>query len=180
MSTSSMCDVQIRDDLDAVNIIYTDDGGTLSLSSAPGKQVYSPRNLDEDLVKLRGQGVEIIVCLLEWSEMVRIGIPDYPRRAQEHGFIFYHLAIQDHCVLEKSEDADAVVKLVLQHLSEGHHVLIHCCGGVGRAGTITVCCLCRLGFAPDTAIKLVRSLRKGAVKRNVQVDFVHQYATIHL
>lgn len=56
-------------------------------------------------------------------------------------------------------------------LDAGEKIVVHCRGGVGRAGTIAVRLLAETGVAPDEAIRRVRSVRPGAVETPAQEDW---------
>ena len=48
---------------------------------------------------------------------------------------------------------------IRNHLRAGHDVLVHCKGGLGRAGTIAARLMVELGTPPEDAIRLVRESR---------------------
>ena len=58
-------------------------------------------------------------------------------------------------------------------LSAGGRVLLHCRGGLGRAGTVAARILIEFGYAPDAAIESVRSARPGAIENSVQERYVY-------
>lgn len=150
----------------------------LTLSIAPGKKDNRwNRNLDLDLETIKNNGINginVIVCLLEWSEMRMLNLTDYPRKAQEKGFIFYHLPIKDRGVTNQKELA-TLIPMLVQHLSSGHNVLVHCRGGLGRAGTICGCCLGHFGYQGPIAIETVRGQRPGAIQTTKQEQCVIEY-----
>ena len=53
---------------------------------------------------------------------------------------------------------------LLQLLKEGRRVLVHCRGGLGRAGTVSARMLVELGMAPAEAVLTVRQARPGAIE----------------
>jgi ADP-ribosyl-[dinitrogen reductase] hydrolase len=57
-------------------------------------------------------------------------------------------------------------------LKEGHNIVIHCKGGLGRTGTIAARLLIELGFDPKTAIQCVRHGRPGSIENNLQENYV--------
>lgn len=165
-----------------VDIAHFNNGvamGRLSVSIAPGKQDHRwNRSLEADLTAIKANGIHVIVCLLEWSEMGKLGIAEYPRRAQEMGFIFLHLPIKDRRAPNQG-DVNALVPIIVQLLSNGRHVLVHCRGGLGRAGTISACCLSHYGYTRDAAVNLVRTQRPGAIQTDGQLLAVHTYHQQH-
>jgi ADP-ribosyl-[dinitrogen reductase] hydrolase len=51
-------------------------------------------------------------------------------------------------------------------------VLVHCRGGLGRAGTIAARLLVELGMEPIKAIASVRAVRPGAIETTEQEKFI--------
>jgi protein-tyrosine phosphatase len=149
--------------------------GRLTLSISPGKKdSHWNRDLKLDLAIIKNNGIQVIVCLLEWSEMRMLNITDYPKIVQEDGFIFYHLPIRDGGIPQQ-KDIDVLVPILIQHLSAGQNVLVHCRAGLGRAGTICACCLGHFGYEGQTAIDTVRAQRHGAVQTRKQEECVINY-----
>jgi protein-tyrosine phosphatase len=153
--------------------------GKLSIAMAPGKKSKRwDRDLLCDLRAITDSGVSIIVCLLEWSEMQRLGITDYPRLAQEAGLVFYHVPIRD-LGCPKQKELEVLVPIIIDHLMHSRTVLVHCSAGKGRAGLITACCLTHFGYSAKQAIDVVRSRRPGAVQTEQQEQCVHNYQQVY-
>lgn len=57
-------------------------------------------------------------------------------------------------------------------LRNGRDVLVHCRGGLGRAGTIGARLLIELGMEPTAAIRKVRSARPGAIETPEQERYL--------
>lgn len=58
-------------------------------------------------------------------------------------------------------------------LRSGFNVLVHCMGGLGRAGTIASRLLVELGWNASDAVTEVRRVRPGAIETGEQLQFVH-------
>ncbi len=63
-------------------------------------------------------------------------------------------------------------------LRSGGDVLVHCKGGLGRAGMIAARLLVELGMAPEQAIREVRRARKGAIETPSQLALVRRTEAI--
>ncbi len=63
-------------------------------------------------------------------------------------------------------------------LRSGFNVLVHCMGGLGRAGTIASRLLIELGWEAGDAVSEVRRVRPGAIETSAQLDFVHACSTV--
>jgi ADP-ribosyl-[dinitrogen reductase] hydrolase len=68
------------------------------------------------------------------------------------------------------------VALQLHRLvADGGRVLVHCRGGLGRAGTVAACLLVELGVAPQDAIRRVRAARPNAIETAAQERYILGY-----
>jgi ADP-ribosyl-[dinitrogen reductase] hydrolase len=59
-------------------------------------------------------------------------------------------------------------------------VLVHCKGGLGRAGTVAALMLLELGMTPSDAIRMVRQARKGAIETPGQEQYVRGWVAAAL
>jgi ADP-ribosyl-[dinitrogen reductase] hydrolase len=150
-------------------------GGKVSTGMAPGKiDERSNRDLELDLEVIKQNGIQIIVCLLEWQELHKLHISEYPKVVQENGYIFYHFPIKD-CDIPKETELIALIKILRNHLMNGYQILIHCREGLGRAGTICACCLVSLGYHYQSAISMIRQSRPKAIQNFGQEKCVENY-----
>lgn len=158
-------------------------GGRLGVTFAPGKKATSGfgrrwhRDLDTDLDRLVSHfGVDALVSLVEEEELTMLGIPSLVDRAEARGIAVLRLPIPDGGIAERSA-AQQVVQAAVSLARSGRHVVFHCRGGLGRAGTLAACAIVQLGGTPDDAIAAVRRARRGAIDNGRQERFVHDFAT---
>ena len=141
--------------------------GQLGLTLAPGKHqrgLYSGavwrRDLGADLDRLRDEHhTDVLICLLEDHEMVRLRLPRYVEEATARGMEVIGFPIPDGDV---PKDTRAVEDLLLemdQRLASGKTVVVHCAGGLGRTGTIAGCYLRATGLGADEALQIVKNAR---------------------
>jgi protein-tyrosine phosphatase len=156
--------------------------GQLGLTLAPGKgqpslyQYVWQRDLGADLDALRDvHGVDVIVPLIEDYELQALGIPNLVQEAEARGMIARRMPIQDQNVPDP-EKTRALADELAAHLKAGRKVLVHCKGGLGRAGTIASSTLVRLGASAEDAITRVRAGRPGAVENEKQEQFIAAFA----
>lgn len=155
----------------------------LGITFAPGKKdpygqsgVWD-RDLATDLADLRRTyEVDTLICLLEDSELTLLRIPDLPERAQAEALNFIRFPIRDATAPDYSAELQRLVKLALSEVAEGRRVVVHCRGGLGRAGTFAAYCLVSLGVPATQAIELVRKARHGAVETPEQVRSILEFA----
>ena len=169
----------------------------LGLCFCPGKQIVKSRlragheesgrpimrDLAQDLARLHGLGIRQLVCLLNDAELRSLGIKQkYGEEVAKAGIEFVHYPIvegagaQDH--VGTMEAAHLVVVGAASVLQRGESAVLHCRGGVGRAGMMAACLLLLMGEAksPQEAIALIRKRRcKQAVETRRQEDFVKRY-----
>ncbi|MCC6622731.1 MAG: dual specificity protein phosphatase family protein [Deltaproteobacteria bacterium] len=146
-----------------VSIIDDSRPGRVGLTFAPGKRSDSAidggtwaRDLDKDLDRLVSEyRAGLLVSLVEDHELTLLGIPRLVEEAARRMRVL-RLPIVDGSV---PTDAAAVRELVTQiarAADEGTNVVIHCRGGLGRAGLIGGCYLRHSGFTADEALERLR------------------------
>ncbi len=156
--------------------------GRLGLTFAPGK--HAPglhglwrRDLATDLARLRDvHAMTGLVCLLEDDELVRLDIASYEAAVSRLGDVaLRRLPIPDGGVPADPEALQTLVAWIVARLRAGATVVVHCRGGLGRAGLVSACVLRALGLAPDEAMARVRAARRGAIENRAQEDFVRAF-----
>lgn len=159
--------------------------GRLGITFAPGKQAWGgivniqwQRDLRLDLTRLREVfSTDILVSLIEDEEFEWLNINNLPKMAEEFGIRFWHFPIVDDSVPSDMDDAMKLVEKMIKAISENKTVVVHCRGGLGRAGTIAACVLVALGISPEEAISIVRQTRSRAIRKQVQEDFLFRFDT---
>lgn len=158
--------------------------GRLGLTFAPGKKgasvlqagVVHDRDLAADLDRLARQGVNVLVPLIEAHEFDLLEIPEYHALVQARGLTVLACPIRDRAVPEDLPTFAAFLDEVMEQLLDGRTVVVHCRGGLGRAGLTAACLLTQAGMPPEQAIARVREARPGAVENAAQEQFVHDFA----
>lgn len=158
--------------------------GCLGLTFAPGKKgpsllqpgVQHNRDLAEDFGALRAQGMTLLVSLLEPAEYELLGIADYAEQAAAQDITVLTCPVPDRRAPHDLPAFEDTVQQVLGALLDGQRVVLHCRGGLGRAGTLAACLLVRMGLDAHTAIRKVREARPGAIETGTQAEFIHRYA----
>ena len=143
------------------------------------------RNIQTDLSNFKSQEISIIICLLNDYELRSIGVnvDQYKHTCARLEITFIQYPIIEMAAPDSIGSLEANVMVpVIQALTEGRVVLIHCRGGIGRAGTIACCLLLKLHISssPNQAISLVRSRRDNrCVESRKQEDFIKRYFNSH-
>ena len=158
-----------------------DGHGRIGITLCPGK--IDPhgmsgaweRDLDTDLDAIQHWGATAVVTLIEEHEFDLLSVRDLPGKVRDRHMEWWHLPVRD----GKSPPArgfenswEVAGEALRDRLRLGFDVLVHCRGGLGRAGTIAARLLVELGERPDEAIRRVREVRPGALETGNQEDHV--------
>lgn len=160
--------------------------GSLGVTFCPGKKQLKSttgpwnRNLETDLDTIAAWNAAVVLTLVEQFELNYLSVPHLGQRVIDRHMDWFHLPIFDVSIPDAEfEKAWSTAGASLRStLRSGFNVLIHCRGGIGRAGTIAARLMVELGFDPQDAIDRVRSVRPGAVETKEQEDHVRSAVPI--
>ena len=158
--------------------------GRLGITFCPGKKGKSVfgaawnRDLDLDLDVVKGWGASTILSLIEDHEFEMLGVPEFREAVNARGIEWIHFPIRD--LDAPTDDAmDTWTSISAQlhaALERGSHIVVHCRGGLGRAGTIAALMLTERGWSAAEAISDVRAVRPGAIETAEQERWVTRRA----
>jgi ADP-ribosyl-[dinitrogen reductase] hydrolase len=166
------------------------DGGAVGVTFAPGKHQAAAmtgiwrRDLALDLETIQRWGARDLITLLEPHEFEELGIEELPERARAIGLRWHGLPITD-----GTPPDERFLRLwttlepeLVNGLSMGRRVVVHCKGGLGRAGTVACLLLLAPGTASDAndAMIKVRAVRRGAIETVEQEAFLRSWAITSL
>jgi protein tyrosine phosphatase (PTP) superfamily phosphohydrolase (DUF442 family) len=156
--------------------------GRIGITLCPGKRDSSAmtgaweRDLSADVDVIAAWGARLVLTLVEPAELEALGVPELGSAVQRAGMGWRHLPVADYSVptaaFERRWEEDGEEIRALLH--SGGDILVHCKGGLGRAGMIAARLLVELGVPPDQAILEVRRARKGAIETRAQEDLVRR------
>ncbi len=156
--------------------------GRIGITFCPGKHDHAAstgawaRDLSADLDVITTWGARLVLTLVEPAELVALKVPHLGEELRSRGIDWRHLPIADYSVpteaFEKKWETHG--REIRALLCRGSNVLVHCKGGLGRAGMIAARLLVELGMAPEQAIREVRRARKGAIETPAQLALVRQ------
>ena len=151
--------------------------GRIGITLCPGKTdpagltgVWA-RNLHLDLDAVADWGATAVVSLITDQELDHLAVRDLPGAVRDRRMEWWHLPIPDGAPpgpdFEKSWKVAG--EALRDRLRAGFDILVHCKGGLGRAGTVAARLLVELGANPDDAIRRVREAREPqAIETNAQ------------
>jgi protein-tyrosine phosphatase len=148
--------------------------GRLGLTWLPGRK-DAGRVLADDIAALKAHATDAVVCLLSAEEFARYGVEELLPTYRSSGLEVYALPIVDQRV-PQLEQMQALQRWLAQQLQQARSVVVHCVGGLGRAGTVAGCWLRSRGLDAAAAIELVRAVRsQRAIETVAQERFVAEY-----
>lgn len=166
--------------------IVMSDGGRIGITFCPGKkQPFAvsgtwDRDLTLDVQAIANWGAGTVLTLIEDHEFRSLRVEELGDAVRAHGMDWVHLPIPDASIPDAEfETAWIEIGAMLRsRLRAGAGVLVHCKGGLGRAGMIAARLLVELGMPADKAIAKVRHVRPGAIETLEQEDRVRAVAPI--
>jgi len=168
--------------LDISEISIPNISGKIALSMCPGKKSDDgewglwDRNLKTDLQKIKNWGAKRIITLIEQHEFELLKVESLGKTIKAMDIKWNHLPIKDnHCPGSRFKKEWLKIKdEILDSLTKGEKILIHCRGGQGRAGTIAAEILTNFNLNPQDAINHVRTIRPGAIVTKNQELYILQ------
>lgn len=156
--------------------------GRIGITFCPGKHdrfAYTgawERDLGIDLDAIAAWGAKLVLTLLEPAELTALNVPQLGHEIRRRGIDWRHLPIADYSVPTQAFEQQWVTQgqEIRDMLRKGEDLLVHCKGGLGRAGMIAARLLVELGMPPDEAIHAVRHVRKGAIETPSQLALVRR------
>lgn len=156
--------------------------GRIGITFCPGKHDHAAatgawaRDLGVDLDAIAAWGAQLVLTLVEPEELKALRVPRLGLEVQRRGLRWLHLPIADFGVPAESFERAWVAQgaEIRALLRAGSDVLVHCKGGLGRAGMVAARLLVELGWAPDEAIRAVRRVRRGAIETPGQLALVRR------
>lgn len=158
--------------------------GVIGVTLCPGKRGTSTfgsawvRDLDADIAAIAAWGASAMVTLIEEHEFRLLGVERLPEAVRAAGMAWHHLPITDVSVPDERFERTwpGLWSQLSASLDAGERVLVHCRGGLGRAGTVAALMLVESGEAPEVAIDRVRAVRPGAIETAEQESWVRRRA----
>jgi ADP-ribosyl-[dinitrogen reductase] hydrolase len=154
--------------------------GRIGITLCPGK--YQPvswtggwnRNLEEDIGIIGDSGATTVVSLVEESEMKVLGVQGLGKAILAREMEWIHIPFEDTTAPDYQwmQDFDLVAPSILTSIKNGDSIVIHCKGGLSRAGTVVALLLCNMGMEVFSAIQLIRNVRSKNCINSIQQEFL--------
>jgi ADP-ribosyl-[dinitrogen reductase] hydrolase len=134
------------------------------------------RDLGLDLDAIEAWGAVAVVTLIEHHEIVSLNVERLGEEVRRRHMHWLHLPIADFSVPGPAFEAAWIDagEGIRARLRDGFDIVVHCKGGLGRAGLVAARLMVELGDTPEVAITAVRAARPGAIETAAQADYVRQ------
>lgn len=154
--------------------------GRVGLTFCPGKKQPGAmtgawdRDLDIDLAAIARWRAVLVVTLVEDHELASLQVTGIGAAAAREQMAWLHLPIRDVSVPGAAFEAAwmSAGQRIRDRLACGFDVLVHCKGGLGRAGLVAARILVDADWTPADALAAVRQARPGAVETAAQEAYV--------
>ena len=167
IQSSSMVKTSETDPIRVATVTPGADHGRIGITLCPGKTDPAgisgawARDLGADLDAIERWGATAVVSLITDEEMDCLGVRGLAAAVRERHMEWWHAPIPDGRPPGPDfEDRWAAVGEALRdRLRAGFDILVHCKGGLGRAGTVAARLLVEFGASADDAVRRVREAR---------------------
>lgn len=133
--------------------------------------------LEDEIVSYKKSGVDVVVSLLERSEINELEIEKEEFWCSEKGIIFLSYPIGDRQTPKSHTETLEFVRKLQNFIKEGKKIAIHCRQGIGRASSIAVCLLVLQRYSVENAFEKIIEARGCQVPdTQEQIDWVKLFA----
>lgn len=93
--------------------------------------------LEDEINNLKNNGVDILVSLLEKSEITELGLEYEEKYCLAKNIAYINFSIKDRDIPQDKNLLEKFIATIISNIKEGKSVVIHCRMGIGRASIIT-------------------------------------------
>ena len=129
--------------------------------------------LEDEVTGWRAQGVDIVVSLLEPSEIAELDLRREPDLCRASNIEFVSFAIPDRGVPASARETARLARDIARKIEDGKTIAVHCRAGIGRSAVIAACTLVCAGVEAKAAFEAIGKARGVAVPdTDAQRDWV--------
>jgi ADP-ribosyl-[dinitrogen reductase] hydrolase len=156
-------------------------GGRVGMTFLPGKRYLGYytgphwRDLDADAARLKEQGVDIVLLLVEDHELERCRVADVVDLLPAHDLELVRHPIADPRVPTDHRAFAQLLAGLAERVREGATLAIACRGGLDRSGMTSACLLREAGLDADSAIDRVHAARRHTLTMPEQLRYVRAW-----
>jgi len=133
--------------------------------------------LEQEIIKYKNFGIDIIVSLLTPEEAEAAGLAQEHSLCNRHKIGFLSYPIPDMGVAENIADFKKIILSTLKFLQLGKSVMVHCYGGLGRSGTFVACLLKQFFATSNELISFISTKRDAKIpETKSQFEFIDNFS----
>lgn len=153
--------------------------GWLGMSFCPGKRDVGyfsghcwERDLEIDALAIANWGTGTWLNLMEESDIKAVSLAPLIFKNTIENLAIKYL----HFPVDEKRWQEEISPFVLNELTQGKKVFVHCRGGLGRTGIIATRILFDAGISNDAdeIMKIVRNTRNGAIENKIQENWIRE------
>jgi len=116
----------------------------------------------------------LVVSLVEETEMKDLRVQGLGKAILARELEWIHIPFEDTTAPDYKwmKVFDLVAPSILASIKNGDSIVIHCKGGLGRAGTVAALLLCSMGMEVIAALELIRDVRSKDCINYIQQEFL--------
>lgn len=115
--------------------------------------------LDDEIASLKELSVDVLVSLLEESEIKELELEKEAEYSKQAGIDFYHFPIADRSTPASTIAAKNLIERLRNLLNQNKRIVIHCRQGIGRSSMIAAAILICEGLSPEDAFAFIERAR---------------------
>ena len=133
--------------------------------------------LPEEVASWHRAGVRTVVSLLEFAEVVELGLSEESNLCASIGIEFLSFPIPDRGVPVSTGALNKLVMPLVPKINSGHLVAVHCRAGIGRSSLVAASILVRSGVPYAKVFPSLSKARGLTVPdTDAQMNWVQAYA----
>lgn len=143
--------------LEVMRIYWTNnvEPGNLGLMARPRGNDW----LFDEIRTLKMYGTDILVSLLEHSELAELELLHEPSICDELSIKFISFPIKDRSIPTNKKDFRTLAGQLNNELEHGRKIVIHCRMGIGRTGMLAAGILMQQGFDANSSFEFLSKVR---------------------
>lgn len=129
----------------------------LAIMPKPNADEY----LEEDIIHFKSQDVTTLVSLLTKNEVFELGLKEEQILCEKHFIDFVSFPLEDRSVPNEiqTKELKELARQLTQKINQNEKVIVHCRGGIGRAGMLCAAILIEQGIRKDEVIEKISKAR---------------------
>lgn len=150
------------------------EGGSLIFTPCPGTKDVDLRNA---LHELKTAGTSAVITMMPRHELAEHGVADIEAACTELGLQWFHFPVEDDAAPEHAFHTQWAQQsaTILNLLSTGNTIAVHCKGGSGRTGLMVALLLRARGETLENATQSVQAIRPKSLQLTAHRDFLASF-----